>query len=436
MKPKTSNETGLSAFSKLQLFVPGFPGGFEELEHTMIRSLQFFWPSLDQLNITVVLDDTVYKTKDERQSMTHMVHSFFRPDVTVTVKYNPRSNRRLFRGGWNIQQLIMFWADNFTDAEYIGFLDDDTLFSKAVLPDDLFDEEGRPRVLALYPTASSFTELVYTWHQASFWALGHPSLVIAMSYFPIIVRRNHLREIREAMLRQHPEYPCFDDLFAAMIRKEFTFYSQFVIMFDYIWLHHRDEYDWHFARDGPGGEYLDGYPHDFDGHGSDKERGISSIATGSLDELGITADMRQPFPRATVHAGYVKGGRNRAYSVRQALVDEILALGYCFSQPLDVTLRDATFLNYCQHYYPDIETNINERCQWTFEFNTYWVPYDFEGVQLAHVERMQRNVPRLWDHDEVRTVLKVRKKNRNKQAQAQCKIQNLPISTWDFVDQG
>ena len=123
------NETDISAFSKLQLFVPSFPGGFEEFQSTLIRGLQFFWP-LENLKITVVLDDTVYETVHERSAMTDKVHSFFRKEIPVTVAYNPRSNKTLYNSGWDIQQLIMFWADNFTPAEYIGFIDDDTLFSK------------------------------------------------------------------------------------------------------------------------------------------------------------------------------------------------------------------------------------------------------------------------------------------------------------------
>ena len=28
--------------------------------------------------------------------------------------------------GWDRQQWIMFWADNFTDSDYVGFIDTDT----------------------------------------------------------------------------------------------------------------------------------------------------------------------------------------------------------------------------------------------------------------------------------------------------------------------
>jgi hypothetical protein len=127
-------------FQNLELFVSAFSGnltstvslpGFAELESTLIRSLQFFWPK-DDFKMTVVLDDTVYSWEEEGgggpEQMTSMVKSMFRDDYVsgVSVAYNPLSNNTLYGSGWFIQQLIMFWADNFTDAKYIGFVDDDT----------------------------------------------------------------------------------------------------------------------------------------------------------------------------------------------------------------------------------------------------------------------------------------------------------------------
>ena len=423
------NETDISAFSKLQLFVPSFPGGFEEFQSTLIRGLQFFWP-LENLKITVVLDDTVYETVHERSAMTDKVHSFFRKEIPVTVAYNPRSNKTLYNSGWDIQQLIMFWADNFTPAEYIGFIDDDTLFSKAVLPHDLFDPQGRPRVLSRYPAGTAYTKLFYNWHRASYWALGNPSFMNAMSYFPVIIRRKHLQEIREAMLQNHPEFACFDDLFVALINLGFRFpfsYSQFVIMVDYLWLHHRDEYSWRLAQDGQRRQkafFPNGYPHEFEGYNVDFTPDKFAIAKGSLEELGVTPDMLRPFPRVAVHASYIPKGRNRALSARRALVNEILARGYCFSQPLLPSLRDASFVNLCQQFFPNITEDINARCEWTFEVTPFW-DYDDEGVRKAHLDRMKRNIPRDWDVDELRTVLQLQNRRIADEAGIQCTFRSL-----------
>ena len=40
---------------------------------------------------------------------------------------------------------MMFWADNYSTSEYIGFVDSDTLFTTYVDVEDLF-EQGKPVV--------------------------------------------------------------------------------------------------------------------------------------------------------------------------------------------------------------------------------------------------------------------------------------------------
>ena len=242
---QANNETAISAFSKLQLFVPTFPGGYEELRETLIRSLEFFWP-LEQLNIMVVLDQSIYGSDKDRDNRTQEVYSFFQKGIPVTVAYNPHYRNM---SGHDLGMYVSFWADNFTDAEYIGFLDDDTLFSMGVTDHDLFDERGRPRVLSKYPVGDIVDGWHHNWHRVSHWALGIPSFINAMAYFPTIIHRRHLQIVREAMLQHHPEFACFDDLFVEMVHRTKGYYCHFVIIFDYIWWHHREDYDWRFARD-------------------------------------------------------------------------------------------------------------------------------------------------------------------------------------------
>ena len=142
--------------------------------------------------------------------MTYTVHSLFRhPNPNqVSVRYNPRSNNTLYGRGYVIQQLIMFWADNFTDADYIGFVDDDTVFTGSVQPSDLFDDEGRPRAL-VKPTELSYKGWVGTTREV----LKQKPLANGMNYFPVIVHRSLLRDLRAHILSLHPQYSCFDDFY-------------------------------------------------------------------------------------------------------------------------------------------------------------------------------------------------------------------------------
>jgi hypothetical protein len=183
------------AFSKLELFLSTFPGnpedsvnvnGFAEVQSTLVRSLEFFWPR-DNLRMTVALDNTVYSNEPELRGMTSRVKSLFAEDVQeqVSVVYNPRTNKTLYGTGWYIQQLIMFWADNFTSSDYIGFVDDDTLFTRAVNALELFDERGRPRVIAKQQYGNP------DWYLATEYAFQRKPLIDAMAYFPVIIKREH-----------------------------------------------------------------------------------------------------------------------------------------------------------------------------------------------------------------------------------------------------
>ena len=98
--------------------------------------------------------------------------------------------------------LIMFWADNFTDAEYVGFVDDDAIITRAFNDYDLFDiENDRPRAIVRYTTyfkpIDGWDSFMKKWYEQSYWSYGNqePAFINAMSYFPVIIKRQHLIEI-------------------------------------------------------------------------------------------------------------------------------------------------------------------------------------------------------------------------------------------------
>lgn len=163
---RVNDDPTRDAMSKLQLLLPTFPGGYGELQSTFIRSFLFFWPR-EYRNVHVLLDEISLLDEEGHHSQTKeqmnaKILSFFEKEenntsnVTdfVSVSYNPNAPKSFFgeRSGWFMQQLIMLWADNFTDSEFIGFCDDDMLLTSVTQPEDLFDEQGRPHVIVKYPT--------------------------------------------------------------------------------------------------------------------------------------------------------------------------------------------------------------------------------------------------------------------------------------------
>ena len=388
-------------WNDLQLFVPTFPGkGLEEIRTTLIRSLQFFWP-LKHLNILVILDENlVLGSQAKRKRMTAMIKSFFRKDVKqVSVAYNPRWNQSIYGRGWFVQQLIMFWADNFTDAKYIGFVDDDSLFSMAVTPSDLFDRQGRPHVFSRYHTGSKDIDWVRIDLRQNHFAYGWPAYVFTMAYFPVIIHRSHLSLIRNEILRRHPEYSYFDEFFLDLWKREARF-CQYCIMFEYLWHYKREDYSWHFEADHVLGPY---YPGGLPNH-SDVASEYPYISAGSPEANGVTSEMLRPFPRVCVHASYIKGGEANDAAQRRALVSDIMRRGYCFSQPKSDWSK-LEFLKQCQALNVTLG-DINMRNEWDFEsYAQPWLWPDSKAqLQRAHEDRTLRNPRHSWNMREVREI--------------------------------
>jgi hypothetical protein len=294
----------------------------------------------------------------------------------------------------------MLWADNFTTSEFIGFLDDDTLFSKAIIPYDVFDSQGRPRAIVKYSNGIHDMEPHYKqWYRQYDYMFGQPAYLNAMSYFPVVIRRKHLHEIRQAMLDQHPEFASFDDLFISFVRRR-KYFSQFQFMFDYLWRTHRDEYSWHFEADRLVNlNNVSGFVKD------DPIAKMVAIKDGSPQENGVTAEMLKPFPRCAVHGNYdhISG---ISQIDRAAQVTEYMRRGFCFSLPQkDGSTSNPDEASCCRVY--NVSNEINKSNEWIFEGNKegeLWPFYDYPGVVRAHEERMRRNVAHKWDSDELSTI--------------------------------
>jgi hypothetical protein len=82
--------------------------------------------------------------------------------------------------------------------------------------------------------------MVEDWSLGSFRATGILEPMTCMSYFPVIVKTAHIREMREYLARYHNK--SFDQAFKENINS--NHYSQFGIMCTYLWGFHKDEYSW------------------------------------------------------------------------------------------------------------------------------------------------------------------------------------------------
>lgn len=407
------------AFSKLQLFVTTFPGnlkgldknhpednneestmnGFVELRETFLRTLQFFWPRKPHWKLTVVLDDPPNANATEREYLTNKVWSLFEERQhdekvrnSVSIEFNPLTNQSLYGTGWYIQQLIMLWADNFTDAEYIGFVDDDTIFTKAVQPIDLFDESGRPRAL-VRPRRGAHSA---TWVKATDYAFGRLSEVFSMVSFPVIIKREHLREMREEILRVHSEYSYFDEFFSALIhrgrpRKDLTQISQFCFFMDFVFEKHRNEYRWHFetaSRNTTASTYS-----------ATAARNTTNHTMGPP----LEPEMFDLLPRISQHFTWIFVSQKIRYreiktvAGRRNNLAYIMREGYCYSLPLgNLTAIDE---QRCRMF--DVQNGAYAKGEWEFE-NHFSVWHNTSEAAVAHKKRAAHNTIREWNEDMIK----------------------------------
>lgn len=151
--------------------------------------------------------------------------------------------------GYARQQWSTFYADNYTDAEWIGIVDSDTAFITPVVPDDLFEksQDGskiRARVIGYNGCCTGLLDSVAE-------ALGHEAKAefMVVAGFPFIVKRSHFAQVRKYITEQM-EADSFEHAFQKICSKYKHRYSQIDLIGNYLYLFARDDYAWH-IKNGP-----------------------------------------------------------------------------------------------------------------------------------------------------------------------------------------
>jgi hypothetical protein len=135
-----------------------------------------------------------------------------------------------------------------------------------------------------------------------------------MSYWPVIVKRAHLKDMREYISSYHQK--PFDQAFHENISDVYQ-YSQFGIMCTYLFTFKRDEYKWYVHTETPNWDGIDPPPN----------RGQN----GNLSIFSL--DMYYPKPRVATHARY--RGRHESNILRwPEAMNQLYQQGYCLSPPL------------------------------------------------------------------------------------------------------
>ena len=262
------------------------PNSFREFEYEAIflRSFLLFFPlEISNASLTVAIDIEHSEKKDAIDLKNTIAEIAHRVPGGTKVVLLPESE--FYRSGYDRQQLVMFWADNFTNSEYVGFVDTDAAFITYVDREDLF-EDGKPVVNGRSGYRSVKADGNWKWTVGSFVALGILEPFRCMTYFPVIIKVSHLPEIRDFIARYHNQ--TFNEVFYNNISKNHNYYSQFAIMCTYLFAFKRDEYKW----------YVHNITPEWDGKNPPPIFGQD----GNVSQF--TPEMNYPKPRIAVHAGY------------------------------------------------------------------------------------------------------------------------------------
>ncbi len=213
---------------------------FYEFEVIFLRSLLLFWPlKVSNTSLMLVYDEErgtseyMRLTRDTVKEIAHRI-----PGGVKFVSVPPFP---YYRHGYDRQQYNMFYADNFTTSEYVGFIDADVAFSTYVDREDLF-ENGKPVVNARAGYHGG-NDGVSKWATGTLRATGFLEPFKCMSYFPMIVKTVHLKEMREFISKYHNktfDQAFYEDINIAVEQS----YSQFSIFCTFLWHFHRNEYQW------------------------------------------------------------------------------------------------------------------------------------------------------------------------------------------------
>lgn len=256
---------------------------YYEFEAIFLRSFMLFFPlKLSNVSLTVAIDAEQHNTPQARELYGTIDEINRRMPGGAQMSLIPESHH--YRMGYDRQQLVMFWADNYTAREYVGFVDTDAAFITYVDREDLF-EDGKPVVNARSGHHAVSSDGVWKWSVGSFVSLGILEPFKCMSYFPVIVKVSHLPEMREFIARYHNL--TFNDAFYHNITNGVG-YSQFGIMCTYLYAFKREEYKWYVHSETP----------QWDGKNPPPTPGQD----GNVSQF--TAEMNIPKPRISTHVGH------------------------------------------------------------------------------------------------------------------------------------
>ena len=216
-----------------------YDGSALEYYNVFHVSYLLFWPFDKWINSDVVI---VFDDENEEQHRFGTILANMPPYPKIHYEKDPGGNifcSNWRRSGYARQQYSTFYMDLYTDSDYIAIVDSDSFFTSPVMPEDLFIN-GKPRIIGY--NGCCVQQFIKGVNET----IGEesPGEFMVANAFPIIFKREHLKSIREHVTMRM-KAKTFEEAFHKICSKYVGSYSQFDIMFHYLWHYKHDEYSWH-----------------------------------------------------------------------------------------------------------------------------------------------------------------------------------------------
>ena len=224
-----------------------------------LRSYLLFWPiHVSKASVRFLYDGEYNGTSDLSDFLNKIAPYISHPQrygsLFVTSNDLHRHSSVYGGKGYMRQQLLYFYADRYSSAEYIGLADTDCMFITYVDREDIF-EQGKPVVHGRIGRPTDFIMWAHI-PASTRWFMGGAinESMRCMSYFPVTIKRSHFKDLRDFIASIHyPNASSFDEVFLESFSNHSSIHmiSQFNVICTYLWHYKHDEYTW----------YLHSYSH-------------------------------------------------------------------------------------------------------------------------------------------------------------------------------
>ena len=298
-------------------------------ERLLVQSLRYFWP--DNPSIVVVLDN---ENLEDHAFGDSVKNQFPYPRVCFM-------DEPLVLGfsGKDRMQRDMFYPEMCTSNEYVAYVETDAMFITRVIPEVLF-EEGKPVIIGIYGyVLDTIWESVA---RSTFNMFKTKEVIRCLANYPVIFKVEHIIQLRRYLENLHNM-----TLDSILIAKKDTFFSQFNIMCQYIWMFHRNEYNFHLQfqpwKSQPGPLPL-------------------AIEDDAYYKREVTPEQTTPFPRPTCHFKYV-GGNWKSPEVYRDILKRSICFAGGFELCQDVCkYHNSSTVRKQMFYFDNIDWRWDSRC--------------------------------------------------------------------------